>query len=77
MATSAYQIERASDEDGKGESIWDRFVHPPGKAKNGDTRDVVNDDYDRHRKGVTLLASFATTAYRFPISWPRAFPERD
>src|SRR5271168_4552850 len=48
-ATAAFQVEGAWNEDGKGESIWDRFVHTPGKIRGAATADVTCDHYHRYR----------------------------
>ena len=74
-ATSSYQIEGAWDEDGKSESIWDRFAHTAGKVENGDTGDVANDHYHRLDEDLELIASLGLNAYRFSISWPRILPQ--
>ncbi|HET7617900.1 MAG TPA: GH1 family beta-glucosidase [Vicinamibacterales bacterium] len=74
-ATSAYQIEGAWNEDGKGPSIWDTYAHTHGKIKNGDTGDVANDHYHRYKEDVKLMKDIGANAYRFSISWPRIFPE--
>jgi len=75
VATSAYQIEGAWDEDGKGVSIWDTFAHTPGNIKNDDNGDVANDHYHRYEDDVALMKDIGATAYRFSIAWPRIFPE--
>ena len=72
-ATAAYQIEGAWNEDGKGESIWDRFSHTPGKVQDGDTGDIACDHYRRWQDDIQLMKELGIGAYRFSISWPRVF----
>jgi beta-glucosidase len=73
--TSAPQIEGAWNEDGKGESIWDRFCRTPGKIMNGHTLDVACDHYHRYRDDIALMGQLGLRSYRFSIAWPRIFPE--
>lgn len=74
-ATAAYQVEGAWNEDGKGESIWDRFAHTPGLIDNGDTGDVACDHYHRYKDDIQIMKDIGLQAYRFSISWSRIFPQ--
>lgn len=74
-ATSAYQIEGAWNEDGKGPSIWDVYTHTPGRVLNGDTGDVAADHYHCMPGDVALMNELGLRAYRFSIAWSRVLPE--
>ncbi|TDB81003.1 GH1 family beta-glucosidase [Micromonospora sp. KC721] len=74
-ATSAYQIEGAAKEDGRGESIWDTFSRTPGRTRNGDTGDVAADHYHRWSEDLDLMRDLGLHSYRFSISWPRVQPD--
>lgn len=74
-ATSAYQIEGGAAADGRGESIWDRFSHTPGRVHGGDTGDVAADHYHRYAEDIALMREIGLTAYRFSIAWPRIVPD--
>jgi len=70
-ATAAYQVEGAWQADGKGESVWDRFAHTPGRVKNGDTGDVACDSYHRYPEDIALARHLNLRSFRFSIAWTR------
>ncbi len=74
-ATSAYQVEGAVREDGRGVSIWDTFCRRPGVIRGGDTGDIACDQYHRFEDDIALMAQLGIGAYRFSIAWPRILPE--
>ncbi|MEP6811912.1 MAG: GH1 family beta-glucosidase [Actinomycetota bacterium] len=73
-ATAAFQIEGAANEDGRGESVWDRFCATPGRVRNGDTGAVACDFYHRYRDDIALMRELGIDAFRFSIAWPRILP---
>lgn len=73
-ATASYQIEGAASEDGKGESIWDRFSHTPDKVLNGATGDVSCDHYHKYKRDIRMMKEMGLKGYRLSVSWPRIFP---
>jgi beta-glucosidase len=74
-ATSAYQVEGAVDEDGRGRSIWDTFAHTPGRIADQTSGDRANDHYHRYKQDVGLIRDLGARAYRFSVAWPRVFPQ--
>ena len=74
-ATASYQIEGAATEDGRGESIWDRFCATPGRVANGDTGAIACDFYHRYRDDAKLMRDLGLDAFRFSVAWPRVVPD--
>lgn len=74
-ATAAYQIEGASQEDGKGLSVWDMMCRKPGAIFRQHTGDVACDHYHRVTEDVALMKQIGLQAYRFSTAWTRVLPE--
>jgi beta-glucosidase len=75
VATSAFQIEGAWNEDGKGPSIWDTFGQTPGKTFQGIPGDVACDHYHRFPEDIEIMRSLGLDTYRMSLSWPRILPD--
>ena len=75
VATSAYQIEGAAGEGGKGASVWDRFSKVPGRIADGSTGERACDHFHLFREDVALMADLGLPCYRFSLSWPRLLPD--
>ncbi|GMN70059.1 hypothetical protein TIFTF001_039103 [Ficus carica] len=71
-ASSAYQMERAVDKDGRTPSIWDTFAH--SGYMNGATGDIACDVYHKYKEDVQLMVETGLDAFRFSISWSRLIP---
>jgi beta-glucosidase len=74
MATASYQVEGAWNEDGKGESIWDRYTHQVGRIRGGATADVACDHYHLYPQDIAIIKQLNLKSYRFSIAWPRIQP---
>lgn len=75
VAAGSYQIEGGWKEDGKGESIWDRFCHIPGRIKDGTSGDMACDFYHTYKKDIHMMKELGYENFIYTISWPRVIPE--
>lgn len=74
-ATSAFQVEGAYNEDGRGLAMTD--VRSFKKShKQADTK-VAMDHYHRYEEDIQLMKELGINSYRFSISWTRIFPNGD
>jgi beta-glucosidase len=75
VATSAYQIEGATTEDGRSDCIWDLFARRPGAVAGNHRADVGPDHYHRWAEDIGWLGTLGAKAYRLSVAWPRILPD--
>jgi beta-glucosidase len=74
VATSAFQIEGALEEDGRGPSGWDVFAAKPGSIVEDQSPAISADHYHRMPEDVALMKELGIDSYRFSLSWSRIQP---
>ncbi len=73
-ASSSFQIEGATEVDGRGPSIWDTFCAMPGKIADHTDGKVACDHYHLYERDLDLMKELGVSAYRFSVAWPRIIP---
>lgn len=74
-SSSAFQIEGAWDEDGKGMTVAD-FNSFKRSDRQADSR-VASDFYHHYKEDIALMKKLGMKIYRFSISWARIIPDGD
>jgi beta-glucosidase len=74
-ATAAFQVEGGWNEDGKGLSTWDTFMHQTRYAQHQHAAEFAVDTYHDFRTDLDLMVKMQLNAYRFSIAWARVLPE--
>jgi beta-galactosidase len=75
VATGSYQIEGGWNEDGKGENIWDRFVHTPGNIADSTTGDITCDFYHKYKEDIAMMKNLEYPNFLMTISWARVISD--
>ncbi len=74
-ATAAFQIEGAWNEDGKGPSTWDTYMHRSRYARHLRAAEFAVDTYHDVQTDLDLMVEMGLNAYRFSVAWARVLPE--
>lgn len=74
-ATASYQVEGATEEDGRKPSIWDTFCASEGTITNNDNGSIAADQYHRYEEDIAIMRELGLHAYRFSLAWPRILPD--
>ncbi|XP_059056668.1 myrosinase 1-like [Achroia grisella] len=76
VSTAAFQIEGAWNEGGKGESMWDTYIHEhPEYTLDHSNGDIAADSYHKYTEDVKIIKDLGVKYYRFSFSWPRILPQ--
>ena len=75
VASAAYQIEGAAQDEGRGPSIWDALLHRVvGYSVANQTGDIGPDQYYLYKQDIARIAAIGVKQYSFSISWSRVMP---